>query len=329
MQRSLLPALLKRALPVVLLQPIVLHAAMVSIDLPPMAMVDTPTVRLGQVARLTSHDLDLMRHLVALPLGSVAHRPEGTQLDRSSLARWIRSQTGLRDDQIEWSGEATTRIAIATTRLAPQMLIDTAQAALTQWLAQRAERFEVSPASELSALTIQGESARLIVRPIHHDRPHARMHVMLDVIGSSGQIRTVTVSFTVSAHVRGLVAGQDLASGSSPGSLLEEREIEVTSLHPHTQPLPVSRSGSTNQLRLRRGLHAGEIVKAKDLEPTPAVQRGDWIVLRLTNGDIAMEGRAEALQNGQLGQSVRVKLAGAERSILARVTGAGIAEVSK
>jgi flagella basal body P-ring formation protein FlgA len=155
------------------------------------------------------------------------------------------------------------------------------------------------------------------------------MQVLVDVMGNNGLIRTVPVSFDVTAHIKGLVAEKNIDAGSNPFALLEEREIEVTALNPSARPVAGQLPQSTANLRLRRGLQAGEVVKTTDLEPVPAVQRGDWITLRMTNGDIAMEGRAEVLQDGQLGQSVRVKLTGAERSILARVTGAGIVEILK
>lgn len=314
---------------VILLGPLTLHAAVVSIDLPRAVTVRGDTVRLGQIAHLSSQDLDTMRRLTMLPLGSITHQIEGIQLDRTRLARWIRSQTGLRDTDIEWKGETSTHISQARTQLEPQILIDTAHAALAEWLAQRTERFDIRPVSPRPTLTIPDDAVRLLVRPIRQDRPYARMLVVVDVIGSQGLVRTVTLAFQVSAHVKGLVAGQDVAAGSQATSLLEERDIEITSLAPHAVPLAASQAPATALLQLKRGLKAGEPVQARDFEPVPAVQRGDWITLRLNNGDILMESRAEALQSGQPGQNIRVKPNGSERSILARVTGKNMAEVFK
>lgn len=313
----------------VLLGPLTLHAAVVSIDLPRTATVRDDTVRLGQIAHLTSQDLDTMRRLTMLPLGSIAHQAEGIQLDRTRLARWIRSQTGLRDDDIEWKGEASTHISYARARLEPQVLIDKAQAALSEWLTQRTERFDIRPVSHVPTLVIPDDTTRLLVKPIRHERPHPRMHVMVDVINSQGLVRTVTLSFQVTAHVKGLVAGQDMAAGSQTAALLEERDIEITSLAPHATPLPVAQTVNAAALQLKRGLKAGELIHARDLEPVPAVRRGDWITLRLTHGDIQMESRAEALQSGQPGQNIRVKPTGSERSMLVRITGRNLAEVSR
>jgi flagella basal body P-ring formation protein FlgA len=313
----------------ILLGPLTLHAAVVSIDMPRTATVRGETVRLGQVAHLTSQDLDTMRRLTMLPLGSIAHQAEGIQLDRARLARWIRSQTGLRDHDIEWKGEASTHISYAQTRLEPQLLIDTAQAALSEWLTQRTERFHIRPVSSVPILALSDDTTRLLVKPIRHERPHTRMHVMVDVINSQGVVRTVTLAFQVTAHVKGLVAGQDMAARSQAAALLEERDIEVTALAPHASPLPAAQAASVAALQLKRSVKAGEFIQTRDLEPVPAVQRGDWITLYLVQGDIRMQSRAEALQSGQPGQNIRVKPTGAEQSMLARVTGRNMAEVSR
>lgn len=313
----------------VALGPFSLHAAVVSIDLPRTATVRSEKVSLGQIAILTSQHLPTMRRLNSLPLGSIAHQPEGVQLDRERLARWVRSQTGLRDRDIEWKGEVSTRVSYVRTRLEPQLLVDAAQATLSEWLIQRTERFEVRPASRVAALDITDDATRLLVKPIRHERPHARMHVMVDVISSQGLVRTVTVPFHVTAQVRGLVAAQDMAAGTQAGSQLLERDIEVTSLAPHEAPLPASQAESAAALQLKRELRAGELVQLRDVGPAPAVQRGEWITLLLSAGDVRVESRAEALQTGQPGQNIRVKPSGSTTSIVARITGKNVAEVAR
>ena len=304
-------------------------ATVASIDLPAAVVVNEPSVLLGQIARLTSTDLTLVRRLTALPLGSMPATSDGVLLDRASLARWVRSQTGLRDDQIEWNGEAATRITVAANRISSKALLETAQSALAQWLVSRSERFEVRPVSGVSDIVIAGGPVRLVAKPLHYDRPVHRMQVWVDLLGATGVVRSVPVSFEVTAYAKAAVAQRDAAIGSTVASVLTEREVEVTALSaaPRSSRDIVAQGAST--LRLRRGLRAGDVVTAFDLEPVPAVQRGDWVTLRLVNGSVSMESRVEALQDAQVGQSVRVKLTGAERSVLARVTGTGLVEIAR
>ena len=63
---------------------------------------------------------------------------------------------------------------------------------------------------------------------------------------------------------------------------------------------------------------------------TPAVvQRGQWASLRSGAGAVTLEARVEVLQDGRLGDSVRVRQPGAAGGVIARVTGPGQLELAR
>jgi flagella basal body P-ring formation protein FlgA len=53
----------------------------------------------------------------------------------------------------------------------------------------------------------------------------------------------------------------------------------------------------------------------------PLVARGEWATLRSGAGAVTLESRVEVLQDGQAGQRVRVRAAGATGIVFARVLG--------
>lgn len=57
------------------------------------------------------------------------------------------------------------------------------------------------------------------------------------------------------------------------------------------------------------------------------VARGEWVTLLSRHRGIELESPAEALQDGQLGQAVRVRSAGASGSVVARVVAPGRVEI--
>lgn len=59
----------------------------------------------------------------------------------------------------------------------------------------------------------------------------------------------------------------------------------------------------------------------------PVVARGEWVTLLARQGGIELEGPAEALEDGHVGQAVRVRSAGSSGSIVARVIAPGRVEV--
>ena len=60
----------------------------------------------------------------------------------------------------------------------------------------------------------------------------------------------------------------------------------------------------------------------------PAVMRGDWAVLRSSDGVITVESRVEVLQDGRPGQKIRVRAHGATGPAFARVVGRGQLELA-
>ena len=72
---------------------------------------------------------------------------------------------------------------------------------------------------------------------------------------------------------------------------------------------------------------AGGVVDAGDVGSSDVlVARGDWVTLRVLSGPVRLEARAEALQAGDAGQVVRVRMAGATQAIDARVLARGSVE---
>jgi flagellar basal body P-ring formation protein FlgA len=311
------------------IDPAAAQTVLATIELPPAVIVNDPEVKLGQIARLTSTDLLTMQRLTTLPLGTMSVANEDFVLDRASIARWVRSQTGLRENQIVWSGEPAIKINLAGVSLPSSAVIEAAHASLIQWLSSHSERFEVRPISESKDLNIPSGPIRLSARPLLYERPISRMQVWVDLSGTAGVIRSVPVNFEVKAYTMATVAERDVSPGSAMTSSLSEREVELTGLaSPSATPKGFSSLASGN-LRFRRGLRAGDIVTTKDVEPIPVIQRGDWVVLRLVDGDVSMERRAEALQDGQIGQNIRVKFSSSDRSVLARVTNSGFVELAR
>jgi flagella basal body P-ring formation protein FlgA len=79
-------------------------------------------------------------------------------------------------------------------------------------------------------------------------------------------------------------------------------------------------------LRSLRSLRAGEALTANNAAPALPVSRGEWVTLQFNTGAVQMEGRAEALQGGGLGQVVRVRLARGSAPVEARIVARGRVE---
>ncbi|QJW85535.1 flagellar basal body P-ring formation protein FlgA [Ramlibacter terrae] len=90
-----------------------------------------------------------------------------------------------------------------------------------------------------------------------------------------------------------------------------------------------SLSAARETMRTRRPVAAGEVLRTGMVEPAPAVLRGEWASLRAGAGAVRTEARVQVLQDGKVGDSVRVRASAAASSFLAKVTGDGQLEVAQ
>jgi len=310
----------------------------VTIELRPSVQVKHHQVRLGDIAYLTTRDLPTLRRLMALPLGAAPRPGEPVLLEREILERWLLSRGGLTvpgdsdgNSSLRWTGATETSIEIATQELAGEVVMQAAQSALTQWLAQRSVRSEVQ-ASPIRDLTLPAGAPVLHVRPMPSGgQPQRRMLVWVDVWVGEHFVRTLAVRFEVNAWAPVTVATDRLDSGATIDAVTlhgatESRELDLTALRPGTRVRAAQAEEPADQ-RLRQPLRRGDVLTDAHLEATPAVTRGNWARLLARSGEVTVESRVEVLQDGRTGQFVRVKVPGGSGEVLARVTGRGQVEV--
>ncbi|BCL94185.1 flagella basal body P-ring formation protein FlgA [Ralstonia pseudosolanacearum] len=303
-------------------------AAVARVELPPMVEVAHSDVALGDVSSLASSDLPTLRRLMRLPLGRLPRSGESARLDRTALARWIRVRTGIDPQSIAWSGAEAVDVHLSMRELSGEQVASVARASLRDWLAGRSARSSVDLGRTPRDITVPAGEIRMQARPIADAAMLAKhMSVWVDVWVDDRFIRTVPVSFEVSAYEQGYVADLAAASGSPLDEVsMQPKEVDIAAL-PSKIVLTSVGAGTAGTLRLRRPVAAGEIVTRDSVELRPSVTRGDWATLHAVAGAVNLESRVEVLEDGRNGQLVHVKLPNATAPMLARVVGARMVEV--
>ena len=198
-----------------------------------------------------------------------------------------------------------------------------ARGELVRWLASQRVRFELEPVANAAPIALPVGQVGFVARPVDAKQPlSARMQVWVDVSVDGRFVRTQPVALRVRAYRAAWLATEDVAVGHDvPTAPFESREIDIAAVRslPIDGPLPMAR------LRLR--LLKGEPLTASHLERLPAVQRGGNVTLRARLGEIGIESRGEALQDGEPGQRVWVKVTTSTGPVLAQVVGAGVVEM--
>lgn len=261
------------------------------IELLPDARVSTSVVVLGDVARLRSQDLELLRRLVHLPLGSAPVPGEAGHLLQSDLANWIRRQARIAPETLAWSGASGVRVVREVARIDGQELARTAVEAAQSWLGEQGLAGAAYARMTPRDLTLDRTGAQLRARAPNLSKPRANVVIWVDVRSGGEVVRTVPVSVGLTS----------LDASAAPGAVLPKTSKE-------TELAPRPAAGLSN---------------------VPlAVSRGEWATLRAASGAVILERRVEVLQDGRAGQNVPVRSPGATGQVLARVVAPGYLELA-
>lgn len=288
-------------------------------------------LNLGDIASMTTADMQVLRRLMALPLGHAPRAGEKAQLKRVELARWIEQRTGLDARQIVWEGATVTELKRASAEIPATHIVSVARENLQSWLSGRSSHADVAVSAMPRDIVVPFGISSLRARPIPQEASLSkRMVVWVDVWVENRFVRTVPVGFEVTAYGPAYVVVEDQPLGARFDSTsLTIREVELTGRVAPVLVPPGAGSETIAAKQLRRPVSAGKVLTRLDVETQPAVLRGEWVALRVRSGLIDMESRVEALQNGRIGQTVSVMPAKAIAAILARVVGPGHVEITQ
>jgi flagella basal body P-ring formation protein FlgA len=304
--------------------------ARVKIELPAQVKVQGTMVTLGDVAGITCSSLELLRSLMALPLGRAPHAGEFIRLERDEIARWINRRLGIPADQIGWEGDPFIQISVVTNEINGNTIANFAEAALKDWLMQRSENVRLQVVGVPRDFSLPVGPLKLQTRTFADMEPRKRMSVWVDVYVADIFIRTVSISFEVNAWVQAAVVRQAAPAGAPVAvSDIALHSVEIAALPSSAKFAGIQDTLMGQPFRLRRAVMLGEVLTYAHIEPAPTVARGEWVKIHAVSGAVAVESQGEAVQDGRTGQFIRVKPSKAGGTILARVKGPGLLEIQQ
>jgi len=120
-------------------------------------------------------------------------------------------------------------------------------------------------------------------------------------------------NYVVAANKQTLVARTFIGKGSllnSKNANLEFRDTFALDC------LPVTREDSSALLRVRHNIRSGDAICSRDVETVPLIAKHEALKLQCNRGDISVSVLAEAMEEGNVGEIIKVRR-GATRSIIA------------
>jgi flagellar basal body P-ring formation protein FlgA len=141
------------------------------------------------------------------------------------------------------------------------------------------------------------------------------MALWIDVLVDGQLKRTVLQTLEVKAYRQAWVARVDVPAGERlDADAFEQRDVDVAAAGktPWT-------GTSFDGLALRRRLLAGDFLTDATVGPQTAISRGDRVRLISRSGDLEIVADAVALQAGDVGQQIQVRVDAARAAVSGRV----------
>ncbi|MEJ5989596.1 hypothetical protein WG902_06325 [Ramlibacter sp. PS3R-8] len=268
--------------------PAAAEALRADLELLPQARVSDGQVMLGDIVRLHSGDLSLVRRLVNLQVGQAPQPGESALVHRETLADWVRRSTGLAAETLRWGGADAARVIRTSRQLRGDEIAHAAMESVRRGMSASGQHAELRVRTPVRDVEMPDGAVRLMPRPVDSgELLRNRVLVWVDVWVNDRFIR----SYPVTVEIAGVPARREQAA-------------------------PVA---------------SGRAATGQDEPPVDAsaVSRGEWAALRTTSGAVSLESRVEVLQDGRVGQRVRVRTSSNASGILfAKVVGRGQLELA-
>lgn len=302
-----------------------------TIALRTVATTSGATVTVGDIAHVSGASKEELQRLSRVPLGRIGSGGAPVVIERARIAHWVCVKTGRCGSELAWSGAEAVEVRSAMREVSRDALVASARQALERALAPLDAELRIGQAAGQRPVKLPPGRLSYSARALPAGTvPGKRMLVWVDVLADGRFVRAVPVQFEVAALAPGWVARVPLAAGTRvTADLFDEGQVDLATA---TAGAAFRRRGDTfvaagEAWVVRKDLRRGQALTLKNSSPAPLVARGELATLRMTSVPIEMESRVEVLQDGFLGQTVKVKAMQATGVVLATVAGPGLVEM--
>lgn len=157
---------------------------------------------------------------------------------------------------------------------------------------------------------------RIEVKPLYQAEPIGRYTIVATLFENDRQIESRQVRLFIHKFADVVVSKDRISRNDelSENSLSVERR-DITDLREQ----PVVSVETIKGMRARRNLTRGSIVTTGDIESTPVIKSHSEVHIVFSGGLFKVTSKGEALQDGRVGEYIRVKNKSSNKIVIARV----------
>lgn len=284
------------------------------------AVVTEGTIRLGDIAQIDSpnvQDDEAIIHLKRISLGASPKAGETTLLDGSTVLERLKDD-GVRLDSLRYSLPRS----ISITRAFREVKMDELERALSSFIAKGDKQIDVKHIIIDKPVRLPTDSLGLEVVALQTTKPG---HIGVDYKSIAGSDEVRFQMKAIADEWRMMpVATRPLSKGSIvSGSDVQLARINGTALGRDS----VENIGDVVGRSLTKDVGQGEMFKASSIVIPPVINAGGRVTVVFRQNRLEVTAVGTALENGGLGQEIRVRNDSSKKVVMGRVVEPGLVTV--
>lgn len=300
-------------------------ASELRIDMRDQVVMDRKQVVLGDVANISAGDIDVLRKVMAIPIGHAPMLGQTVILERTNVQRWVSRYLSMMRQGAAWTGASHTAVSVPKQEVSGEKIVLVAKSELERWLVSQTGKSSLQLNQIPSSVWIPRGEFRMVARSLpRQTEMRSRMSVTVDIFCEQTLVRTVVVGFDVSVYQEAIVVRRDLLAGELiDDAAIELKEVLVSARSDQL----LNRFDSEARLRAKTKLAKGQYLTAQLVETMPLARLGERSILVMRTGLLEVESTVEVLKEGRLGDVIPVKGMHASGAVMATVIGEGKLEI--
>jgi flagellar basal body P-ring formation protein FlgA len=298
-----------------------MQAKSFTVNLRPEVKVKGPKITLADIADLTGNDEALLAQLAHAPMGTVT---ETRILSRKEIADLLRNTEAGKEELI-FAGADFTRISPSTRALSLEDVVPVLRSYLVSVTSWRAEEIDIRSIDNLKSMQVpEGEIGfRVASRSIPSNLRSALLQLELLVDGKPQRSHWIKADIGVRAQVVQVAQPVAFRNVLKPADL---REVVVDIGDPTAEYVRTAEEAVGKVAT--RALRPGECLTRRLIDDADIVRSGMAVKLLVETGSLRLSIDARALQNGKMGDRIKVRNIDSDRVVTAVVTGPGEVRVT-
>lgn len=282
------------------------------------ALVDGDQVQINDVARLTPPLGNLLYERICrapAPGKSIAVTQE--QIERILL------QHGVDPTAVKFSGAPSTQVtrdSLNVTQEQAQGFIDGYLAKVQQKLPQA--QFKFTPQATIKDTILPTGELRVEVIPSLEQVIGSRRFTLIYRVDGR-TVENVSISGKLEVLAEIAVAQRNLRRGT----IISADDVNLTLLDISKIDQPFYALADVVGQKVIRSVRAASVLEGKNLDAPPLVQKGAFVKLIARRGRMLLTATGIAMEEGKMGEMIRVRNSASQKEVLARVIGRDQVEV--